>query len=134
MKIAKNFARPKQQAALRKLILPTPNPPPPENILLRLSNKHFLTEISRNIQTFSFKVLQECSSWASRNGAVQMFSLALNRKIFAEKFVNSERILALSSKNIIFNVKWVEVHKMNEVFWEKLYCKTSDFFVSFCWL
>ena len=38
--------------------------------LLSLWNKRFLKEIYRNIQTFSFKVLQECSSWASRNGAV----------------------------------------------------------------
>ena len=41
-------------------------------ILVRLWDKMFLAEIYRNIQKFAFKVLQECSSWASRNGAVQM--------------------------------------------------------------
>ena len=31
-------------------------------------------------------------------------------------------------EHIIFNVKWVEVHKMSEVFWTKLYCKMSNLF------
>ena len=48
--------RPKQRAALRKIFISV-----------------YLTEIYRNIQTFSFKVPEECSSWASRNGAVQIF-------------------------------------------------------------
>ena len=37
---------------------------------LHLENKRFLTEICRNIQIFAFPALWECSSWASRNGAV----------------------------------------------------------------
>ena len=41
-----------------------------------------------NIQTFVFKVLQESSSSASGNGAVQMFFLAPNRNMFAGKFVS----------------------------------------------
>ena len=67
--------RAKQRAALRKLFsLPqSPTHPPSDKILLRLWNKNFLTEIYRNIQTFAFKMLQECSSLASRNGAAQMF-------------------------------------------------------------
>ena len=47
--------------------------------------------IYRNIQTFVFKVLQECSSWTSKNGAVQMFFMAPNRNMFAGKFVKSEK-------------------------------------------
>ena len=27
---------------------------------------------------------------------------------------------------IIFNVKWVEILRISEVFWAKLYCKLSD--------
>ena len=34
------------------------------------------------------QVLREYSSWASRNGAVQMFFLAPARNMFAVKFVN----------------------------------------------
>ena len=60
----------KQQAALRRLFTL-----PPDKNLLRLSNKNFISEIYRNIQTFAFQVHQECSSWVSRNGAVQIFSL-----------------------------------------------------------
>ena len=87
----KILTRPKQRAALRKLFSPPPTHPPPNKILLRLWNKNFLTDIYRNIQTFAFKVLQECSSWASRN----LLFLTPNRNIFAGKFVKSERFLAV---------------------------------------
>ena len=46
---------------------------------LRLWNKNFQTVIYRNIQTFAFKVLQECNYWASRNSA-QMFFFDTNQK------------------------------------------------------
>ena len=61
--------------------------------------------IYRNIQTFAFKVLQECSSWASRNGAVQISFLTLHKNMSAGKFVKSERFLAVLQEHIIFNVK-----------------------------
>ena len=35
-----------------------------------------------NIQTFAFQVLEESSSWESRNGAVQMFFLTPTRNMF----------------------------------------------------
>ena len=73
-------------------------------------------EIYRDIQTFAFKVLQECSFCASRNGAVQIFFLTQNRNMFAGKFVKSERLLAVLREHIIFSVRWVKVWKMNEVF------------------
>ena len=97
--------RPNQPATLRKLFSLPPNHPPPNKILLRLSNKTFLTEIYRNIEMFTFKVLQECSSWASRNGAVQMFLLTQNRIMFAVKFVKSENFWAVLREHIIFNAK-----------------------------
>ena len=65
-KILKHFAIPKQRAALRKL---------PYKSFLLLSSKTFLTEIYRNILTFAFQLLRECSSWTSRNGAVKMVFL-----------------------------------------------------------
>ena len=133
-KIVKRFTRHKQWAALRKLFSLPPTHLQPYKILLRLWNKHFLTEIYRNIQTFAFKVFQECSSWPSRNGAVQMFFLTPNRNMFTGKFVKSERFLAVLQEHIIFDVKWVDVCKMSEVFWAKLYCKISYLFSSFCWL
>ena len=39
-----------------------------------------------------------------------------------------EKFLAVLREHIIFNVKWVEVQKMSEVFWAKLYCKMSQLF------
>ena len=39
------------------------------------------------MQAFAFKVLQECISLVSRNGAMQMFSLTPNKNMFPEKFV-----------------------------------------------
>ena len=64
---------------LKKIIQSPPNPSQPY--------KHFLTEIYRNIQTFAFKVFQECNSWPSRNGAVQMFFLTPNKNMFPKKCV-----------------------------------------------
>ena len=127
-KIVKHFARPKQRAALRKLFSLLPTQPPPDEILLRLWNKNFITEIYRNIQVFTFKIVQECGFWASKNGAVQVLFLIPNRDMFAGKFVKSERVLEVFREHIIFNVKWVEIPKMSEVFWTKPYCKMSDLF------
>ena len=130
----KHFARSNQRAALRKLFsLPLP-PISPDKILLFLWNKNFLREIYRNIQAFAFKVLQDCRSWPSRNGAVQMFFVTSNRNMFAGKFVKGESFLVVSREHIIFNVKWVQVRKMSKVFWAKLYCKMNDLFTSLCWL
>ena len=107
----------------------TPSPPTPsDKILLRLWNKNFLRKIYINIQTFAFKVLQECSSWVSGRDAVQMFFLITNRKVFAGKFVKCEKFLVVYWQIIIFNVKWVEVRKMSEGFWAKLYFKMSGLF------
>ena len=103
-KIVKHFTRPKQRAALRKLFSLHQPPIPPDKILLNLWNKNFLREVYRNIQTFAFKVLQESSSWASGNGAVQMIFLTPNRNIFAGKFVNWESFLPVFWEHGIFNL------------------------------
>ena len=115
-KIVKHFTRPKQRAALRKLLSLHQPPIPPDKILLHLWNKNFLREIYRNIQTFAFKVLQESSSWASGNVAVKMIFLAPNRNIFAGKFGNWKSFLAVFWEYVIFNFKRVEIRKMSDVF------------------
>ena len=43
----------------KEIIQPPPNPQPADKILRRLWNKNLFTEIYRNTQTLSFKVLQE---------------------------------------------------------------------------
>ena len=57
------------------------------------------------MQAFTLKVLQECSSLASRNGAVQIFFLTLNRNMFTGKFVKSERFNSVFQEHFIFNAK-----------------------------
>ena len=104
MKNCKTFYEAQTASHLKEIIRLSPNLPAPDKILLLLWNKNFLTEIYRNIQTFAFKVLQECSSWASRNGAVQIFFLTPNRKMLARKFVKSETFLAMLREHIIFSV------------------------------
>ena len=122
----RTFCKAQTVSCFTKIIQPSPIPSQPDETLLRLWNKNFLKEIFRNIQTFSFKVLQECNSWPSRNDAVQYFFLTPNRNMIAGKVVKSERSLAVLWEHIIFNVKWVEVRKMSDLFWAKLYCKTCD--------
>ena len=92
MKNCNTFYETQTASCLKKFIQPLPPPPapiPPDEIVLCLRSKNFLTEIYRNIQTFAFKVLHKCSSCVSGNGAVQMF-LTPNRNMFAGKFVNWE--------------------------------------------
>ena len=126
LNIAKHFTRPKHWAALRKLFSLHSPPIPPDKTLLRLWNKNFLKEIYRNIHTFAFKVLEECSSWVF--DPLQIFFLTPNRNMFAGKFVKWERFLIVFREHIIFNIKWVEVHKISEMFWVKPYSKMSDLF------
>ena len=72
--------RSKQRAALKKLFSV-----PPDKSFLRLWNKIFLTGTYRNIQTFTFQLLRECSSWEAINGVVQMFFSDINEKHFCWK-------------------------------------------------
>ena len=130
-KIVKHFTRPKQWAALRKLFSLPLTHSPPDKLLLRLWNKYFLTEIYRNIQAFALKVLQECSSWAARNGPVEIFCYN-TRNMFSETFVKSEKVFGCVAGAYYFHYQvevWIiEVCKMSEIFWAKLYCKLSDLF------
>ena len=88
--------------------------------------KHFLTEIYRNIQTFAFKVLQKCSPWASSDGAV------LDSK---QMFTSSQKYFWLYCESKLFSmsresrfVKWVRFFKWNCI------VKWLIFFARFCWL
>ena len=89
MKNCKTFYEAQTAISLKEIIQPPPPPPPtpPDKVLLCLWNKKFLTDIYRYIKTSAFKVLLECSTWVSRNGAVQMFFPRPNRNMFAGKFV-----------------------------------------------
>ena len=78
----------------------------------------------RNINRFDFQVLRECSSWASRNGAVWIFFQTPTRNMF----------LAVLQEYVFYNLEWVEVRKMNEAFERNCIVKWVIFFASFCWL
>ena len=81
----KTFCEGQTASRVKKIIKPLYHPSPePDKILLRLWNKYFLTEIYRNIQTFAFEVLQEYSSWTSKNDAVQMFFWHQTEKCWLE--------------------------------------------------
>ena len=57
-----------------------------------------------------------------------MLFLTPNRNMLAGKFVNWEGVLAVFWEHVIFNFKRVEIRKISEVFWAKLYFKMSDIF------
>ena len=73
MKNSETLYEAQRASRFKETIQPPPKPFPSDKALLSLWNKNFLTEIYRNTQAFAFIVLQECVSWTSRNGAVQMF-------------------------------------------------------------
>ena len=54
-----------------------------------------------------------------------MFS-ETKQKHICWKFIKSESFLAVLREHNILNIKWVEVGKMSEDFWAKLYCKMCD--------
>ena len=116
MKNCKGLYEVQTASRLKEIFQPPPTNPSPDKILLCLWNKNFITEIYRNIQAFTFKVFQECGSWASRNDTVQILFLAPNKNMFAGKFVKSERVLAVLQEQFLVNVKFVEIRKMSEVF------------------
>ena len=101
-KNSKTFYEAQTANRLKKIIQSPPTYSPSNQILLRLWNKNSLTEIYRNIQTFAFNVLQECSSWAYRNGAVQMIFLTPNKNIFPGKLVESQRFLLALPQHISY--------------------------------
>ena len=98
-------------------------------------SKYLLTEIYRNIQTFAFKELEECSYWASRNDAVQMFFLTPNRNMFAGKFF-SQKGFWLYCGSILFSMsselRFMRV-KCMRFFEQNCIVKWVIFFASFCW-
>ena len=123
-KIVKHFTRLKQRAALKKIILPLHK----KWNLTASQQQKFVTEIYRNIQTFAFKVLQECSPWAFKKWCSGNVFSDTKQKNLGLKICKVWRFLDALRECIIFNVKWVEVLKMSEVFWAKLYCKLRDLF------
>ena len=106
----KLFTRPKQWAALWKLFNT-----PADKILLHLWNKNVLTEIYRNIQTYAFQVLRECGSWASRNGAVQVFLSDTNQKHVGWKMCKVSKVFGCFGAVYLY-VEWVEIRKTSKVF------------------
>ena len=94
MKYCKTFCEGQITSRVKEIIQPLHYPTPqPDKNLLRLWNKNFLTEIYRNIQKFSFKVLQEYSSWESRKAAVQMSFLDTEQKNIGWKICKVKKVL-----------------------------------------
>ena len=80
-----------------------------------LSPKTFSVPL-RKLFTFAFQVPRECSSWAFRNGAVQMLFLTPTRNMFPGKFVRWIRFLPVLREYICYNVERGEVRKMSDLF------------------
>ena len=75
----------------------------------RLWNNYFWMQIYRNIQTFAFQVLRQCSSWESRNGALQRFFWHQPETCFC-LYCGSIYFIILSELRF---VKWVRIFKQN---------------------
>ena len=135
----KTFSEPKRRATLRKSFCVTPNDPSLDKILLRLWNKISLTGIYRNIQTFAFKELEECSSWASRNGAVQMFFWHQTETCLLEKFLSQKGFwlycgsMLLSTPSELRFVKWVRFFERNCIVNWVIFFASFVGFEGLCW-
>ena len=77
MKNFKTFYESQTAICLNEIL----QPPTKQKLPTSLEQK-FLNGDSQEYTNICFQVLRECSSWASRNGAVQMFFLTPTRNIF----------------------------------------------------
>ena len=98
--------------------------PPPVKSFLRLWNKNFQMKIFTNIQKFALQVFRKCSSWGSRNGAVQTFILTPNWNMFLT--VLREYIFIMLSE--LRFVEWIKFFERNCI------VQLVIFFASFRWL
>ena len=124
MIISKHFTIPKVRAAWRKLFSPSPRQ--------KLKDKAKSLE-----QVFSNRSLQKYTDiWFS--SASKCFSNAVLRRLEKVQckcfFWHQPEICfsAMLQEYICYNVEWVEVLKISQVFWAKLYCKMSYLFCWFC--
>ena len=125
--------RSKQRAAYRKFFSLAPTPTstplsrPDKNLTKSLEQKISYTDIQKYtdicFQSTSRMQFLGLKKWCSGN----VFS-GNKQKTLAGKIVKWETLLAVLREHIIFHVKWVEVRKMSEDFWAKLYCEMSDLF------
>ena len=56
-----------------------------------------------DIMTLAFQVLRECSSWPSKNVAVQRFFMTPARNMFAGKLVKWVKFFAVLREFIFYN-------------------------------
>ena len=135
MKYCKTFYEVQTVSRLKEIIQPPPTRYPTRwNLTTSLEQKFS----QRDIHKYTYICFEECSYWVSRNGPLQIFFLTPNRNMFAGKFVKwvykLQKFLIVFREHIIFDIRWVEVHKISEVFWVKPYWKWMIFFASFCCL
>ena len=128
MKKCKTFMRFKQRPVLRKLFSLLSIHSPSDKILLYLWNKNVITRIYWNIYGhFLSKYFK--NAVIGRPETVPCKCFFGHQAATSLQFAKSERFLIVLPEHIMFNIKWVEICKMSEVFWAKIYCKTSHHFL-----
>ena len=122
MKDCNTFYEVQKTSRLNEIIQSSPTHFPSDKILLRLFLRRY-TEINGHLLSKCFKnaVLGVKKRWSAN-----VFSDTKQKHVCWEILVNPERFW-LYCKTILFSMR-VEVLKMSEVFWAKLYCKISDLF------
>ena len=111
-----------------EMLFPHPTPSPHQVKFYYVSETKIF--LRRYLQIYGH-LLSKCFKNAvlHRQEMVHAISfLTPSRNVIALKFVKSEIFLVVLWEHIIFNVKWVDVHKMSDAFWAKLYCKICDLF------
>ena len=119
MKNCNTFYEVQKTSRLNEIIQSPPTHLPSDKILLRNFLRRY-TEINGHL------VLQECSFGRQETVECKCFFWHQTEACLLENFTKLRKVLAVL-QDILFSV-WVEVRKMSEVFWAKLYCKISDLF------
>ena len=135
-KIVKHFTRSKQQATLKKLCsLPRPTPTI-KKLVPSLEEKFSDGDIQKYTDIYAcFQSASRMQFWGVKKWCSANLFSDTKQKRFCWEICKVRKVFGcVLREHILFSVKWVEIRKMSEVFWAKLYCKMIHFFASFCWL
>ena len=128
MKKCKTFYEAQTATCFKEIISLVSIHSPPDKILLYLWNKNFLTQIYRNIYRHLLSKYFK-NAVIERPEAVPCNCFFGHQTAKSLQFVKSERFLIVLREHFMFNIKWVEICKISDIFWAKMYCKTSHHFL-----
>ena len=130
MKNCKTFHEAQTASCLKGIIQSPRNPQP----TLYQIKPHYIIEIKIFLRRYAEIYIHYLLLRYFKNAAFMSVKKWCSANVFSDtkqkhvclKMCKVRKVLTVLREYIIFNVKWVGIRKMSEIFWAKLYCKMSD--------